>query len=235
MYSILRESELFMCRLPDMMPRRPIPPGARPSTGNCCRLHPPTGRRLRLQIMCPYTPFSRARRPQHACLRVILVWNGLLIIITPRCPPSQREPAPVTRGRPRHHLATPLHIRMAPALRSRGRPQGRPSTSQMNTGLITHNPRNIRAPRRIFTGENFIIPNNTQEPEHPDGHFEHQIPPSLLRGETLQRNLSILCLKTRISIRRLTVPHIWTVIAGTSTTAQHRVDPEASLREQIPN
>jgi hypothetical protein len=105
----------------------------------------------------------------------------------------------------------------------------------MNTGLITHNPRNILTLRLTCTGENLITPTNMNEPEHPDGHFEPQIPQSLVRGEPLQHIPSILCLRIRIRIRRLTLPHIWMVIAGTSTTAHHRVEPEArGLRGQIP-
>src|ERR1700722_17883989 len=105
-----------------MMPRRPTRPDAR-TTGHYCPLLP-TARRMLLQIMCPCTPFSRARPPQRVCLLVTLLWSGLLVITFPRCPPTQREPAPVTRGHLRLHRLTPPHLRKAPALLCRGLLQG---------------------------------------------------------------------------------------------------------------
>jgi hypothetical protein len=179
--------------------------------------------------MGPCTPFSRARPPQRVCLPVTLLWSGLLVIIIPRCPPTQREPAPVTRGRLRLHPQTPPHLRKAPGLRCRGRLQGRPSMSQipvLSTGPITHRPRNIPAPRRTWASGNFITRTNTREPGVPDGRCAHQIPRSWLRGETPRRKLSALSL--RIRIRPLTRLRIWIVTAEVaSTMAQHRVEPKA--------
>src|SRR5882762_11209274 len=108
-----------------MMPRRPTRPDAR-TTGPCYPPYP-TGRRLLLHIMCPCTPFSRVSPPQRVCLPVTLLWSGLLVIIFPSCPPTQREPAPVTHGRLHLHPQTPPHLRKARALHYRGRLQGRPS------------------------------------------------------------------------------------------------------------
>jgi hypothetical protein len=180
--------------------------------------------------MWAYTPFSRARPPQRVCLPVSLLWTVLLVIIFPSCPPSHREPAPVTRGRLRLHPPTPPHLRKAPGLHSRGRLLERPSMSQiplLSTDLIIHRPRNIRAPRRMWASGNFIIRTNIREPGHPDGPCAHQIPRSLLTGETLRRNLSGLSLSIRI--RTLTLLHIWIVIAEANTIAQRPVEPKVEV------
>ena len=136
--------------LPDTMRRTPIRPDAR-STGHYCPQHP-TARRMLPQIMCPCTPFSRAKAPQRARPLVTMLWSGLLVITIPRCPQTQREPATVTRGHPRLHRVTPPHLRKAHALRYRGRLQGRPSMSQTqapSTPPIIHKVRNIRALHRM--------------------------------------------------------------------------------------
>jgi hypothetical protein len=135
-----------MCHFLDMMPRRPILPGA-PTIGP---LYP--GGRPLLQIMCSCTPFSsKARPPEHACLPVTLLWSGLLALMFPRCPPTRGEPAPATRGLLRLLPLTPPHLRKAPALHCRGPLLGRPTMSpepRLNTSLIIHNHKNIRALRR---------------------------------------------------------------------------------------
>ncbi len=217
--------------LPDMMPRRPILPGA-PTIGP---LHP--GGRLLLQIMCTCTPFSsRVRPPEHARLPVTLLWSDLLALMFPRCPPTRGDPARATRGLLRLHTLTPPHLRKAPAPRCRGRLRWRPTMSpvpaapRLNTSLIIHNPlRNIRALRRTCTNENSITHTNTPERGHPDGRYARQIRRSVLRGGTLRHNLSALYrklrLKIRIRISRLTLPRIWKVIAEASTMARHRVEP----------
>jgi hypothetical protein len=132
--------------LPDMTPRRPIPPGA-PTIGP---LHPEG--RLLLLIMCSCTPSSsRARPPEHACLLVTLLWSGLLALMFPRCPPTRDDPVLATRGLLRLRPLAPPPLRKALALRCRGRHRRRPIMSpapRLNTGPIIHNHRNIRALRQ---------------------------------------------------------------------------------------